>query len=44
MITCMKKKTSKKTKKPIKVSKKETTHEVWLNGYWKWRKQQQTIS
>lgn len=34
----MKKKKVKKTKKTTKISKKETTHEQWLEGYWKWRK------
>jgi len=26
--------------KVTKVSKKSTSHKEWLDGYWKWRKQQ----
>ena len=29
---------NKKTKKSTKISRKETSHEKWLEGYWKWRK------
>jgi hypothetical protein len=32
-------KQSKKTIKPTKIGKKPITHEKWLEGYWKWRKQ-----
>ena len=28
---------TKKTRKITKISRKETSHEKWLEGYWKWR-------
>ena len=30
----------KKKVKPTPISKKETSHEEWIEGYWKWRKTQ----
>lgn len=40
----MKKKKTRKTKKIIKNNIKETSHEKWLEGYWKWRKQNSEYS
>ena len=34
----MKKKKIKAKHKPTRVSRKETSHKDWLDGYWKWRK------